>query len=57
MRGIVRQVDDFGRVTIPADYRRYLNLNIKDFVEICITDDDNILIKLNKESEEQHEKK
>lgn len=38
--GIVkRQVDLMGRITIPADYRKDLNINIGDNVEIILYSD------------------
>ena len=37
--GIVRKIDDLGRVTLPIELRRNLNLELKDPVEIFIEGD------------------
>ena len=42
--GIVRKVDELGRVVIPIETRRTLGLNEKDQVEIFI-DGENIILK------------
>lgn len=42
--GIVRKVDELGRVVIPIELRRTLNVNIKDPLEIYV-DDDKIIFK------------
>ena len=44
MLGIVRKVDELGRVVIPKEMRDVLNINIKDPVEI-FADDEGIVIK------------
>ncbi len=43
--GIVRNLDNLGRVTLPIELRRNLNLNIKDPVEIFVEGDSIILKK------------
>ncbi len=43
--GIVRNLDNLGRVTLPIELRRNLNLDIKDAVEIFVEDDKIILKK------------
>lgn len=43
--GIVRKVDELGRVVIPIELRRTLNLNEKDAVEIFVEGDTIILKK------------
>lgn len=43
--GIVRNLDNLGRVTLPIELRRNLNLDIKDPVEIFVEDDKIILRK------------
>ncbi len=43
--GIVRNLDNLGRVTLPIELRRNLNLDIKDPVEIFVEDDKIILKK------------
>lgn len=42
--GIVRKVDELGRIVLPIELRRTLNIDIKDPIEIYI-DDDYILLK------------
>lgn len=34
--GIVRKVDELGRIVLPIELRRTLNINIKDPVEIYV---------------------
>lgn len=43
--GIVRNLDNLGRVTLPIELRRNLNLDIKDPVEIFVEDDRIVLKK------------
>lgn len=43
--GIIRNLDNLGRVTLPIELRRNLNLDIKDPVEIFVEDDTIILRK------------
>jgi len=42
--GIVRKVDELGRIVLPIELRRTLNIDIKDPIEIYV-DDDYILLK------------
>ncbi|TFB21051.1 AbrB/MazE/SpoVT family DNA-binding domain-containing protein [Filobacillus milosensis] len=42
--GIVRKVDELGRVVIPIELRRTLDINVKDSLEIYV-DDDKIILK------------
>ena len=42
--GIVRKVDEFGRVVIPIEFRRNLGIAEKDALEIYV-DDDRIILK------------
>ncbi|WP_347861777.1 AbrB/MazE/SpoVT family DNA-binding domain-containing protein [Salimicrobium sp. PL1-032A] len=42
--GIVRKVDELGRVVIPIELRRTLDINEKDALEIYV-DDDRIVLK------------
>ncbi|MFR1708958.1 MAG: AbrB/MazE/SpoVT family DNA-binding domain-containing protein [Clostridium sp.] len=42
--GIVRKVDELGRVVIPVELRRTLNIDIKDPLEIYV-DGDQIILK------------
>ena len=43
--GIVRKVDELGRIVLPIEIRRILDINIKDPLEIFTTDDTIILRK------------
>ena len=45
--GIVRKVDELGRVVIPIELRRTLGIDIKDALEIFTSDDTIILRKYN----------
>lgn len=42
--GIIRKLDELGRVTLPKETRKALNINEGDPVEF-FTDEDNIIIK------------
>lgn len=42
--GIVRKVDELGRVVIPIELRRTLDINIKDALEIYV-DGEQIILK------------
>lgn len=42
--GIVRKVDDLGRVVIPIELRRTLDISVKDALEIYV-DTDRIILK------------
>ncbi|WP_347553075.1 AbrB/MazE/SpoVT family DNA-binding domain-containing protein (plasmid) [Pseudalkalibacillus hwajinpoensis] len=42
--GIVRKVDELGRIVLPVELRRSFGINIKDPMEIYV-DDDQIIIK------------
>ncbi|WP_284140709.1 MULTISPECIES: AbrB/MazE/SpoVT family DNA-binding domain-containing protein [unclassified Virgibacillus] len=42
--GIVRKVDELGRVVIPIELRRSLDINIKDPLEIYV-DNDKVVLK------------
>lgn len=42
--GIVRKVDELGRVVLPIELRRNLDINIKDAIEIYV-DGDSIILK------------
>ncbi|MDE5864609.1 MAG: AbrB/MazE/SpoVT family DNA-binding domain-containing protein [Lachnospiraceae bacterium] len=43
--GIVRNLDNLGRVTLPIELRRTLNMDIKDPVEIFVHEDSIVLKK------------
>lgn len=42
--GIVRKVDELGRIVLPSELRKTLNINIKDTLEIY-TSGDSIILK------------
>jgi len=42
--GIVRKIDELGRIVLPAEMRRVFNINIKDPVEIY-TEDNMIILR------------
>ena len=42
--GIVRKVDELGRVVIPIELRRIMNIDVKDGLEIFV-DSDRIILK------------
>ena len=44
-RGIVRRLDDLGRIVLPIEMRRSFDLAEHDRVEICMEDDSIILRK------------
>lgn len=43
--GIVRKLDELGRITLPIELRRTLNIGEKDTLEIFVEDDRIILTK------------
>ncbi|MFV0520189.1 MAG: AbrB/MazE/SpoVT family DNA-binding domain-containing protein [Lachnospirales bacterium] len=43
--GIVRKIDELGRVVLPIELRRNLNINEKDSIEIYVEEDKIILKK------------
>lgn len=42
--GIVRKVDELGRIVLPSELRKTLNINVKDTLEIY-TSGDSIILK------------
>lgn len=42
--GIVRKVDELGRIVLPIEIRKVLDINVKDPIEI-FTDDDKIVLR------------
>lgn len=42
--GIIRKVDDLGRVVLPVELRRTLGINVKDSMEIYV-DGDRVIFK------------
>ena len=47
--GIVRKVDELGRVVLPIELRRNMGIEIKDSLEIFV--DDNMIVLKNMKSE------
>ena len=43
--GIVRKVDELGRIVLPIELRRTMDIGIKDMVEIFVEDDRIVLKK------------
>lgn len=43
--GIVRKIDELGRVVLPIELRRTLDLDVKDPIEIFVDDDNTIILK------------
>ena len=41
--GVVRKVDELGRIVLPIEIRKVLDINQKDAIEI-FTDDDKIIL-------------
>ena len=42
--GVVRKVDELGRIVLPIELRKMMDINVKDSVEI-FTDNDSIILK------------
>ncbi len=42
--GIVRKLDNLGRIVIPAKLRKDLNINIKDDLEMFVGEDGSIIL-------------
>ena len=42
--GVVRKVDELGRIVLPIEIRKVLDINVKDALEI-FTDDDKIVLR------------
>ncbi|MFW6311079.1 MAG: AbrB/MazE/SpoVT family DNA-binding domain-containing protein [Nanoarchaeota archaeon] len=43
--GIVRKIDDLGRIVIPKELRETMNINVKDPIEIYVTNNGEIVLK------------
>lgn len=43
--GVIRKLDELGRITLPIELRRSLDLDVKDGLEITVQDDYIILRK------------
>lgn len=46
--GVVRPIDNLGRIVLPIELRRIMNLNEKDLIEIFVDDNRIILEKYQK---------
>lgn len=51
MVGIIRRIDDVGRVCIPREYRRFLGINNLDKLEIICEEDCVVIKPVRKENE------
>lgn len=47
--GMLRKVDELGRIVLPAEVRQDLNINVKDYIEIY-TDNGSIVLKKHRTS-------
>lgn len=47
--GIVRKVDDLGRIVIPIELRRTMDIDLRDAVEIFV-DEEKIILKKQREA-------
>lgn len=45
--GIVRKVDELGRIVLPSELRKNMDINIKDSLEIYVNGDSVVLKKYN----------
>jgi len=45
--GMIKKVDDLGRIVIPIEMRRHFNINIGDELELFLHDEDIVLRRLN----------
>lgn len=43
--GIVRKIDELGRIVLPIELRRTLDFDVKDSFEIFVDDDGSIVLK------------
>jgi len=43
--GIARKIDELGRLVLPIELRRKLNIDVKDALEIYTTDDNSIILR------------
>lgn len=43
--GVIRKLDELGRITLPIELRRSLDLDVKDGLEITTVQDDCIILK------------
>ncbi len=45
LTGITRKVDDLGRIVLPIELRRYMDISVRDELTICMENDRIILQK------------
>ena len=50
--GIVRRIDDLGRVIIPKEIRRKLGINENDCIELDLQNDDSVILRKYSSTEE-----
>ena len=43
--GIVRKIDNLGRIVIPKELRETMNIKVKDPIEIYVDENDKIILK------------
>ncbi len=43
--GIVRKIDNLGRIVVPKELRQTMNIDVKDPIEIYVDDNDKIILK------------
>lgn len=43
--GVVRKLDDLGRIVIPIELRRTMDIGLRDTLEIFVEDNDKIILK------------
>lgn len=43
--GIVRKIDNLGRIVIPKELRETMNIEVKDPIEIYVDENDKIILK------------
>ena len=55
IQGIIRPIDDLGRIVIPEEYRRQLNLKEGQNLEIVVVNDFLVIGKARKENEGEEE--
>lgn len=55
IQGIIRPIDDLGRIVIPKEYRRQLNLKEGQDLELVVVNDFIVIGKARKENEGEEE--
>ena len=51
----IRKLDGLGRVVLPKDVRKLLKINLQDYVEIGVKDENIIISKLKREVNDEKE--